>query len=180
MADADKNEIERVLQDGVDALAQALIGLDEETARLRPRPGCWSVLDCVRHIALTEAALLSLLEEAKPSGVSHADPAREARFHDLAMNRTRRIEAPDLVVPVDDSHTLAQALEAVHVARGRTMRFVHEFNGDLRSWLTRHPLITRPVNCYEMLLLLALHPKRHAQQIADIREQVSGPRSQNK
>jgi|HubBroStandDraft_6_1064221.scaffolds.fasta_scaffold17819_5 hypothetical protein len=57
------------------------------------------------------------------------------------------------------------------------MQFVDEFSGELRCWLTKHPLITRPVNCYEMLLM-ALHPRRHAHQIVGIREHLSGWRSQ--
>jgi hypothetical protein len=58
--------------------------------------------------------------------------------------------------------------------RRETVRFVEEFSGDFRSWLTMHPLITRPLNCYEMLLLMALHPARHAMQIAEIRIGLSG------
>ena len=180
VAAADKIEIERVLEDGMNALADSLAGVDEGTALLRPPGGSWSVADCVEHIALTEAALLTRLEDATPAGVSHADAAREARFRDLAMNRGRRIEAPELVRPASGSTTLAEAHDKVQAARSRTLAFVRAFRGDLRSWLTQHPLITRPVNCYEMLLLIALHPKRHAQQIAEIREQLSHARSQMK
>jgi hypothetical protein len=178
VADADKKEIERVLQEGVDALADALRGIDEETARRRPRPDAWSVLDCVEHIALTEAALFTRLGEAKPSETSREDLAREARFRELALNRARRIDAPDLVAPGRSSQTMAEARDAFHAARNQTMGYVRDFEGDLRSWLTTHPLITRPVNCYEMLLLMAFHPTRHAQQIVEIREQLSPPRSQ--
>ena len=175
-----KIEIERVLQDGIDVLADSLAGVDEETACLRPLSDSWSIVDCVEHIALTEAGLLTRLEKAQPAETSHADAAREARFRDLAMNRGRRIDAPELVRPASQFTTLAQARAAVQTARSRTLAFVRDFQGDLRSWLTQHPLITRPVNCYEMLLLIALHPKRHAQQITEIREQLSHARSQMK
>lgn len=178
--EAEKKKIERVLREGMEALADALRDVNEDTARLRPRPGAWSVLDCVEHIALTEAALLARLREAKPADRSHADAAREARFRELALNRARRIEAPDPVAPGREAQTFAAACEGVQAIRGETLKFVREFEGELRSWLTRHPLITRPVNCYEMLLLMALHPSRHAQQIAEIREQVSPARSQMK
>lgn len=175
-----KIEIERVLEDGMKALADSLAGVDEETARLLPLSDSWSIADCVEHIALTEAGLLTRLEKAQPAETSHADAAREARFRDLAMNRGRRIDAPELVRPAAQFTTLAQARDAVQAARRRTSAFVRDFPGDLRSWLTQHPLITRPVNCYEMLLLIALHPKRHAQQITEIREQLSHARSQMK
>ena len=130
-------------------------------------------LECVEHVALVEAGLLGRLKEAKPDGASHEDRAREARFQALALNRQRRIEAPERAVPRREFQTLAQAYAEFRAVRSQTVRFVDEFDGDLRSSLTTHPLITRPVNCYEMLLLMALHPKRHAQQIVEIREQLS-------
>lgn len=180
MGDAEKKEIERRLQDGMDSLHDALRGVDEPTAQLRPQPECWSVLECLEHITLAETGLLACLKQATPSPASHEDRAREARFQELALNRARRIEAPDLAIPARNGHTLADAIDALQSARTQTLLWVEEFHGDLRSWLTLHPLITRPVNCYEMLLLIALHPRRHAQQIVEIREQLSRPRSQMK
>ena len=174
MGDAEKKEIERVLREGVDAFANALHGVDEATARLKPQPDCWSVLECVEHLRLVETGLLCRLKEAKPTERSHEDRSREAKFQELAMNRLRRIEAPEVAIPRLEWQTLAQAFEGFNEARGETMRWLHEFEGDLRSWLAIHPLITRPVNCYEMLLLMALHPKRHAAQIEQTAAWIRG------
>jgi hypothetical protein len=174
MSDADRREILRLLQDGADALAKALEGIEESTAALRPRPDCWSVIECVEHLALSEMALLSRLREATPSDSSHEDRVREAKFQGLAMNRARRIEAPEVVIPRSSATDLGQAVARFQAARTETVRFVNQFPGDLRSWLTIHPLITRPVNCYEMLLLMAMHPRRHALQIVEARETARG------
>jgi hypothetical protein len=180
MIDAEQREILRVLQEGVDALADALRDIDEPTARRRPVVNSWSVLECVQHIAMTEAALFVRLREAKACDASSEDRAREAKFEGLALNRSRRIEAPDLVIPktyADDpennSGSLAQALEQFNAVRSETIQFVENFQGDLRWWQAQHPLIARPVNCYEMLLLVALHPKRHAQQIVETRSALA-------
>lgn len=175
MGDAAKQEIERALQEGMDALADVLRAIDEETAKAKPSSLSWSVLECVEHLALTEERLQARLKEAKPAGESHEDRKREARFEELAMNRLRRIEAPELVIPTHRTPTLAQALEAFQAARNETLRWLNAFDGDLRSWLTIHPLIARPVNCFEMLLLIALHPKRHALQIAEIHAALTRP-----
>lgn len=173
VAAGDKKEIERVLREGSDALSEALASIDEATARVRLRPDSWSILECVEHVAVTEMGLLLRLKEAESAERSHEDRAREFRFQELGLNRERRIEAPEVVNPAQRFPTLAHALEAFQAARSETLRWLGAFEGDLRSWLTIHPLITRPVNCYEMLLLIALHPKRHSQQIVEIREQVS-------
>jgi uncharacterized damage-inducible protein DinB len=165
----EKTEILEMLEDGEAALGSALEGISEADAGRRPGEGRWSVVECVEHMAASEAALLGRLREALPAAESHANPEREAKFAGLALNRERRIEAPDPVRPKGECAGLGAALERFRAVRAETLRFVEEFDGDLRSALAQHPLITRPVNCYEMLLLMALHPKRHAEQIAGIR-----------
>ena len=172
--EAEREEVLRMLQEGMDALSEALSGIEESVVKRRPREDSWSVLECVEHIALVEWGLLPRLREAKDCGESREDRAREAKFQALALNRERRIEAPEIALPGSGSTTLAEALEELNSARRATIRFVEEFRGDLRWWVTVHPLITRPVNCHEMLLLIAMHPKRHAMQIAEIRRVVEG------
>lgn len=177
VADADKKEIVRMLEEGLVALDRVLRNINDETAQRRPRQDAWSVMECVEHITLTEAALLVRLKEAKPADGPREDRIREARFQELALNRQRRIEAPERVVSQGLCRTVPEALGQFQAQRAETLHFVDGFPGDLHSWLTIHPLITRPVNCYEMLLLMAMHPRRHAQQIAQIREQLLGARS---
>jgi hypothetical protein len=173
----EKQEILRLLADGSDALHAALSGVDEELAHRKPSPLNWSILECVEHVTLAETGLLSKLREAWATNESHADRAREAKFRELALNRARRIEAPGPAVPGKTAKTLVQAVDGFNAARRETVQFVEEFPCELRSWLATHPLITRPVNCYEMLLLMALHPKRHALQIEEIREALRGSKN---
>jgi hypothetical protein len=173
LGDADREEILQMLQEGMDSLTEALSGIDEASVRRRPRAESWTVLECVEHLALTERALLQRLKQSRACDESREDRAREAKFQDLALNRVRRIEAPELVRPASEPASLEEALEGFEAARRETVRFVEEFRGELRWWVTQHPLITRPVNCYEMLLLMAMHPKRHVLQIAEIRAAVA-------
>jgi len=169
MIDSDRQEILSRLETGSDALKDALMGLDASAARHKPTPESWSVVECLEHMVASEAALLSRLREATPRDETHEDRAREAKFQGVALNRLRRIEAPELVLPTGKYESLEQAMAGFEQVRGETVQFVEEFSGDLRSWLAVHPMITRPVNCYEMLLLMALHPMRHSIQIAEIR-----------
>jgi hypothetical protein len=52
------------------------------------------------------------------------------------------------------------------------MHWLKEFAGDLRVWGTDHPLIPGTVSCYEILLLIAAHPERHARQVREIRNDL--------
>jgi hypothetical protein len=63
----------------------------------------------------------------------------------------------------------SEAVSAFESARAETVKFVEGFTGEPRWWVTDHPLIPGPVNCHEMLLIAAVHPARHAKQIAEIR-----------
>lgn len=172
--DRAKEQILDRFRQGDSALEAALAGVDPESAAskpapYRPAPGRWSIVEIVEHLAASDSLLLDQLRQGAPSTVSHADPAREARLESLALNRERKIDAPQPVLPTGACATLAQALDQFRAVRAQTIQFVEEFPGDLRSSLVQHPLIARPLNCYEMLLLMALHPIRHAAQINEIR-----------
>ncbi len=168
--DAAKHEILDRFNEGQSALQAALAGVDPESATEKPAPDRWSIVEIVEHLAASEAFLLGRLHQAAPSAVSLADPAREARLESLALNRERKIDAPQPVLPTGACATLAEALDRLNAVRAQTIQFVENFSGDLRFSLVEHPLITRPLNCYEMLLLMALHPIRHAAQINAIRQ----------
>ena len=167
--DTAKQEILGRLGEGESALCAALAGIDLEAASAKAAPDHWSILEIVEHLAASEALLLGQLRRATATDISCADPAREARLESLALNRERRIDAPEPVLPQGNCANLAEALERFHAVRMETMQWLQAFEGDLRSWLAVHPLIARPVNCYEMLLLMALHPIRHTAQIREIR-----------
>lgn len=168
--DADKRQILDRFQQGEQALATALAGIDPASASAKPDPDRWSILEIVEHLAVSEEHLLDRLRHAWPSPVSTADPAREARLESLALNRERRIDAPEPVLPTGARANLDEALGRFRAVRAQTLQFIRDFPGDLRSTLVQHPLIPRPLNCYEMLLLMALHPIRHAAQITDLRQ----------
>ncbi len=169
MGEREKEEILRMLAEGDGALHQAVAGIRDSEASLHSVDGGWSVLDCVEHVAITERALLAGVQKAKLADGPQHNPIREAKILDRALDRTRFIAAPDPVIPAGRMGSVSEALASFEAARAETIRCVEEFDGDPRSWITNHPLVRSPVNCYEMFLMVALHPKRHAQQIANTR-----------
>jgi hypothetical protein len=175
MPDAEKQEILDGLKTGLDALREALAGVDEQLAARKPRPGSWSILECVEHLAVSEQFLVSRLTSASRSDSSHENRRREAMIAERGLDRTRPVESPEEGRPGNRFGSLSEALSAFNSVRAETVRFVEGSHGDLRFWITDHPLIAGPVNCYEMLLILAVHPARHTKQIADIRTLLAPP-----
>lgn len=169
MEQAEKLEVLRKLQAGRDALVEALAGVDGATAARKPASGGWSILDCVEHLVVTEQYLLSRLVAATLADQPFEKWRREEKIAGLAVDRTRRIEAPEQVHPHGRYKMLADALAAFEATRGEVVRWVENCHGDLRCMMTDHALIEGPVTCAEMLIMIAAHPARHAEQIAEIR-----------
>jgi hypothetical protein len=65
-----------------------------------------------------------------------------------------------------------------HVIAGheRAIAYARECAQDLRNLFTPHPLLGE-IDCYRCLLLLALHPARHAAQIEEIKLDPAFPKA---
>lgn len=169
MVESEKQEILQRLESGRDALRDALAGVDEHLAALKPSPGRWSMLECVEHLAVSERFLLSRLTQASRSNRSHGNRTRETMIVARGLDRTRPVESPEVGRPSGRFQSLNEALSFFDSVRTETIQHVEEFSDDPRFWLTDHPLVPGPVNCYEILLMISLHPVRHSKQIAEIR-----------
>jgi hypothetical protein len=169
MQASDRQELLDCLADGRRTLLEALDGLTEEEATRVPGEGRWSALECVEHIALVEDYLFARLLEGRCMEDTGINPGREGLIAKRGADRSRRLAAPETVKPSGRYATVAAAVADFELQRERTVRYVESCEEDLRAKLTTHPLLGA-VNCYETMLMIALHPKRHAGQIREIRE----------
>ena len=169
MLESDRGALLTELNKGRDALHDALAGVDEELAARKPDPAKWSILNCVEHLCAAEKVLFSRVKGASQSDGSHENREREAKILERGPVRSRPVEAPGASQPSGRFNSLQEALSAFDATRAETVRYVDGFGDDLRCWLTEHPVIPGPMNCYEMLLMIAIHPVRHANQIREIR-----------
>jgi uncharacterized damage-inducible protein DinB len=167
----DRQLILKLLAESREALLSAAANVSEERARIRPAPDQWSVLDCVEHVAITDHFMFTVittqLAPAPPSG----DRSREEFLLRELTNRTRKINAPDRARPTGRFPTLAAALEQFIQSRTRSIEFVEHCDKDLRSHTAPHPLMG-PITGQEYLIILALHPARHAAQIREVRQSL--------
>jgi hypothetical protein len=173
MIESDKHKLLEDFESGCAALREALAGVGESLAHTKPAPDRWSIVECVEHLAVAERFLQTKLASATRSDTP-PDPARGKIFARRLTDRSRHLEAPEPARPQGRFQSFAGALAAFEAARAETIRYVEGFEGDLRTWVTDHPLIPGPVTCYETLLIVATHPLRHARQIAEIRASLDG------
>jgi len=167
----EKQDLLESLESGREALLAALNGLTEDQAARAPEPGRWSVRECVEHLSLVEDYMFAQITASQPSETPVGSRTRENSIRKRGADRSSRIEAPEVARPSGRFQTLAEALQAFTTSRDQTIRYVHALKEDPRTRTAHHPLIG-PANCYEMLLIIAIHPHRHVAQIREIRASI--------
>lgn len=168
MAPQEKSEIVQTLERSRDEFLASVAGLSEAQAKLRPDPERWSVLDCVEHVAFVEDRFLGWLQKAEKLSAPRVDKQNESRLMQGVPDRSTRVKAPEAVVPTGRFPTLAQALDAFKTQRARSLQAAENPTHDLYCLAAEHPRFG-PVNGVELLIIIAGHARRHAEQIRETR-----------
>ena len=164
----ERTDLIKFLQAGELEFIEAINAVDTAAARIRPGPQHWSILDVAEHVVLVERALLAGLASAQPRPEPLLNPRRERAIREFGAVRTRRVEAPAFAHPAARFSTLEEASAEFLEARAAALHWLTAFDGDLHSLSNHHPILGE-INGYEAVLLLAVHPARHAAQIREIR-----------
>lgn len=153
------------------ALQHELDGISETQADWRPEHGRWSILDCVEHVAVTEALMFDLIAN-RFTPAEAVSAGREDRFLFHSTNRARKFTAPEAMHPRSRYASLSAALEGFLEQRKQTMQYVETCDSDLRDRKTMHP-VAGEITCRECLALLIGHPMRHLQQIREVKSELA-------
>jgi len=172
MDQPERAEILSALRRSQQVFLAALDGITEDLAAKRPAPERWSALECVEHVAVAEDFLRRRMMEAERAGAPAINELREAGILARGADRTHPRVSPEAIRPTGRFANLSDAVRHFLASRAETIRYVENCSEDLRSMLTTHPLLG-PVNCQETLLLIVVHPQRHAKQIDEIKAALS-------
>jgi uncharacterized damage-inducible protein DinB len=167
MLDEERREMLEKLRASRETLIALVEGVPEELAKRSPGPGKWSILECVEHVVLAEDHMRGLVMTAQRSSEPVINSRRERAIIERGADRSRKVDAPGVALPRGRFLTLREAMGAFVESRDRTIQFVENCSDDLRTLLADHPVVGR-VNGHETLLLIAVHPLRHAGQIEEI------------
>lgn len=158
------------LQETREIFLNSFAGITEEQSRLRPAADRWSVLDTIEHLTTAESVQLHLITTQRTARPADA-PNREHAFLQMIPNRTRKMESPETARPIGRFATLAEAAGQFKATRAGVIRFLEQYTEDLRTSEVRHPHpAAGMVSICEMLVAMAMHAKRHAAQIEEIRK----------
>jgi len=169
MEAADREQLLRLLTASRKKLLESAEGLTDEQANLRPAEGRWTILECVEHVGLVEDAMFASVTTKLAAAEQPGDRVREQKILSGVTDRSRKFGAPQAVKPTRKYATLADALDHFERSRARTIEYVQNCEQDLRALRGKHPAIGE-ASGQEFMIILALHPARHALQILETRE----------
>jgi hypothetical protein len=159
------------------ALLDAVAGVTEQQARWKPTPDRWSILEYVEHLAVSDDALVELVERALQSPArpetEEERRAREQKIRETPMPRGVN-RAPEMLRPNARFGSLADALAEFLAARDRTMQYTRATQEDLRSHFSPHNVLG-PLDGYQWLVGNARHAESHAGHIREIRSLAGFP-----
>lgn len=84
----------------------------------------------------------------------------------MVTDRQSRAQAPEPVQPTGRFSSLAQGLDEFSRTRARTIEFAQAHSDDLSCYPLEHRRFG-PVNGCEMMIIIAGHARRHAEQIRE-------------
>ena len=152
-------------------LLDAVDGVTESQARWKPSPERWSILEYTEHLAVSDDALVALIQRALQNPPAPETPEqradREKKIRETPMPRGVN-RAPDALRPTARFRSLKDALDAFLQARARTLEYARTTQADLRDHFSPHSVLG-PLDGYQWLTANARHVENHSGHIREIR-----------
>lgn len=149
----------------------SVAGVSENQARWKPSPERWSILEYAEHMAISDDALVALVERALQSPAQPETPeqrvAREKKIRETPMPRGVN-RAPDAIRPASRFRSLKDAVDAFLEARERTLDYARKTEANLRDHFSPHSVLG-PLDGYQWLTANARHVESHSAHIREIR-----------
>jgi hypothetical protein len=161
-------------------LLDAIEGLSEEQWRWKPAPDRWSVAEVAEHITaaeqfIFEEAVQKLLQgpKADPQAIAKTK-GKDEIIPQRVPDRSRRVQAPEPIVPVGRFANRAELTAAFRERRDRTIEFIEKTQAELRSYVAPHPALGE-IDAYQWVLFLAAHTDRHIRQLIEVKQTPGFP-----
>jgi DinB superfamily len=151
-------------------LLKLVDGLTPEQWQYEPAEGRWSVNQCMEHVVRVENRVLGNVQKKLGDGADELDKPRvdDNVLLQAVQDRSVVRQAPEPARPVGQWPNADELLAEFASTRQRTIDFASTAPDNLRNHLLPHGAFG-DLDCYQWLLLLGLHGKRHAQQIEEIK-----------
>jgi uncharacterized damage-inducible protein DinB len=148
-------------------LLSEIAGLSYEMLNKKLDTETWSVAQVCHHLYLSE----SVFTQAIIYGLNKNNGRKaEPKPVQLAVDRTQKAKAPDMVLPGDEPWRLEKITELLNQSRNLFFEFYTQLEDKsiLKEKSTKHPLFGyTPLD--QWVELIYLHEERHIEQIKEIK-----------
>lgn len=167
------------LQEKIRIVLFSLIDLidaaEQEELVFRPAPDSWTLLECVEHICLVNAAVANLLSGPPAEGGENKPSERysEGKLnHILVTKREEKRVSPETMKPKGIFQTAEQAKEMIYKDTERILRVLDREDISKHTQTIPHPRLGEMTKT-DWLHFLIAHTQRHLFQIEEIKDKYS-------
>ncbi len=158
---------------------ESIAGLTPEQWTFKAAPDRWSVQQCAEHIVLAEGYIFEgsqkLLETPAVPRPERSNAAADHKLVAGVTDRSKKLSAPEPLVPSGKFATPEEAAKAFTEARDKHIAYVKTTEAELRVHVGPSP--TGPIDAYQLLLLMAAHSARHTAQIREVEADPKFPKA---
>ncbi|PCL90218.1 DinB family protein [Paenibacillus lautus] len=159
-------EIKQKLKETRDELFGILTGLSGDQLNQQKDLNSWSISQVCQHLFKTEELYVVAIKKGLKSKV---DSFIENKSVEFLLDRSQKLEAPDIAKPTDEFLEYEEIIEKLNNSRQKLLELLNTVEDE--SVLSRRHFIHPVFN--EMLLIewvksLYLHEQRHINQINEI------------
>lgn len=168
------------LKDTEQGVFNSVKDLSEVQLKFRPAPDKWTVEDCVKHIAISEKNLWTMVEGSLKQP-ANAEKRADIKVTDEQLvkgveDRSKKSKTFDALKPENTPYkSTAEALASFKESREKLIAFVTDSKEDLRNHVSALPMGS--YDAYQLILLIAAHSNRHTQQIEEVKADAGFPKS---
>jgi len=136
----------------------------------KPSNDSWSIAQVCHHLYLSEKTFTKAIKYGLSKKNDESAPIVNIQ---LILDRSKKVPAPEMVVPTEDSLEKEEIMELLKESRNKLLELLNsiEDSSILRKKTVEHPVFGKlPLN--QWVEIIYLHEERHIEQIKEIREQV--------
>jgi hypothetical protein len=178
ITDAERIRAIKYLEETQERYARLTSGLTEAQWKFKPAPERWSMAEIAEHLVVVEEVVFQQMKDAlnAPTAPEKKNTRRpDELIVRVVPDRSRKVQAPEPVVPAGRFTSSNETIAAFRKARGATIEFAQSSQADLRSHFVRH-FALGDLDIYQWLLFLPAHAERHLKQMEEVQADPAFPK----
>jgi hypothetical protein len=178
LTDAERTFLVDQLGQSKKNVLDSIAGLTPAQWTFKASPDRWSVQQCAEHIVLAEGYIFAgsqkLLETPAVPRPEKSNATVDHMIVTMVTDRSRKLTAPEPLVPSGKFATPEDAAKAFTEARDKSIAYAKTTDAELRVHVGPGP--AGPMDAYQVLLLMASHSARHTAQIREVEADPNFPK----